>query len=76
MLSAIQNVKLPSSNSTTTTNSLVAGNSNQEETSKEDQQSHSLPRATDMSRRKQRNPKPIFNNSEEDKKDQDDINAK
>ena len=73
MLSAIQNVKLPSSNNTTSTNSL---NSNQDETSKEDQQSHSLPRATDMSRRKQRNPKPIFNNSEEDKKDQDDVNAK
>ena len=43
MLSAIQNVKLPSSSSS----------------------SHSQETKTDMSRRKQRNPKPIFNSTEE-----------
>ena len=48
MLSAIQNVKLPSSSSS----------------------SHSQETKTDMSRRKQRNPKPIFNSTEENESEE------
>lgn len=63
MLSAIQNVKLPQSSSASTT----AEEENQTKTKTEN--SHSSIRATDMSRRKQRNPKPIFNPNENDQED-------
>jgi hypothetical protein len=55
MLSAIQSVKLPSS-------TQPASPPNQDIIKKEQQQqSNSNIRVSDMSRRKQRNPKPIFN---------------
>ena len=67
MLSAIQNVKLPASTSPAPVNTNLV-NINQENTNtkkqeEQQQHSHSTTRAagTDMSRRKQRNPKPIFN---------------
>ena len=64
MLSAIQNVKLPASTSPAPVNTSVNNQDNSVVTTKKEQQhSHSTTRAagTDMSRRKQRNPKPIFN---------------
>ena len=70
MLSAIQNVKLPASTSPApvNTNSVNINQDNNTKKQQEQQQliqqhSHSTTRTagTDMSRRKQRNPKPIFN---------------
>ena len=82
MLSAIQNVKLPASTSPSPINTSISVN-NQDQNSlvttkkqehqQQQQNSHSTIRAagTDMSRRKQRNPKPIFNPADSENNDQE-----
>ncbi len=67
MLSTIQNVKLPHQSAPSAAGSSPNTNSVQEAQDQQEQ-SHSSVRSsasTDMSRRKQRNPKPIFNPTED-----------
>ena len=82
MLSAIQNVKLPASTSPSPMNTISVNNQDQnslvttkkqEHQQQQQQHSHSTIRAagTDMSRRKQRNPKPIFNPADSENNDQE-----
>ena len=82
MLSAIQNVKLPASTSPSPINNISVNNQDQnslvttkkqEHQQQQQQNSHSTIRAagTDMSRRKQRNPKPIFNPADSENNDQE-----
>ena len=81
MLSAIQNVKLPASTSPSPINTISVNNQDQNSlvtTKKQEHQqhqqqqhSHSTIRAADMSRRKQRNPKPIFNPADSENNDQE-----
>ena len=83
MLSAIQNVKLPASTSPSPINTSISVNNQdqnslvttkkQEHQQQQQQNSHSTIRAagTDMSRRKQRNPKPIFNPADSENNDQE-----
>jgi len=82
MLSAIQNVKLPASTSPSPINTISVNNQDQnslvttkkqEHQQQQQQYSHSTIRAagTDMSRRKQRNPKPIFNPADSENNDQE-----
>ena len=82
MLSAIQNVKLPASTSPSPINTISVNNQDQnslvttkkqEHHQQQQQHSHSTIRAagTDMSRRKQRNPKPIFNPADSENNDQE-----
>ena len=82
MLSAIQNVKLPASTSPSPINTISVNNQDQnslvttkkqEHLQQQQQNSHSTIRAagTDMSRRKQRNPKPIFNPADSENNDQE-----
>ena len=83
MLSAIQNVKLPASTSPSPINTSISVNNQdqnslvttkkQEHQQEQQQNSHSTIRAagTDMSRRKQRNPKPIFNPADSENNDQE-----
>ena len=82
MLSAIQNVKLPASTSPSPINTISVNNQDQnslvttkkqEHQQQQQQHSHSTIRAagTDMSRRKQRNPKPIFNPADSENNDQE-----
>ena len=81
MLSAIQNVKLPASTSPSPINTISVNNQDQnslvttkkQEHLQQQQNSHSTIRVagTDMSRRKQRNPKPIFNPADSENNDQE-----
>lgn len=78
MLSAIQNVKLPASTSPSPINTISVNNQDQNSvvtTKKQEQQQHSQSTiraaGTDMSRRKQRNPKPIFNPADSENNDQE-----
>ena len=84
MLSAIQNVKLPASTSPSPINTISVNNQDQNslvttkkqehlQQQQQQQNSHSTIRAagTDMSRRKQRNPKPIFNPADSENNDQE-----
>ena len=74
MLSAIQNVKLPPpphppSTAPHQNNSTESSVENTVIKQEQQQQSQSSNRVTDMSRRKQRNPKPIFNPNENEEQE-------
>ena len=72
MLSAIQSVKLPSSNPPP----QESNNKTEQDQQQHQQTSASLTRVTsDMSRRKQRNPKPFFVGEDEDHQTESNSNA-